>query len=240
VQRSERRESERDRYTPFDREAEQRPEPLVDDQDNLRRSAVQGTAEPILDRWGRGTAFARVRSRLGRLLSAGLVVIAIQLLFDPGGLTGLLLTLWFLLSVPVVAVAAAVLVTIRDPSRAADVWWDSGMIATAGLVAVSGLARFGRRTAVGRVAWQLLFGEDGPDGEAVIEDSAIDLGTVTRIRRYVRYVILGSAALVVADQLLRHGTGLSGVSGVAGWTAVAVGLGLVGFALGLFAAVYDR
>lgn len=234
--------SERDRYAPFDRREQEDGdvEPLVDNQDTLRRSAVQETAQPILDRWGRGTAFARVRGRLQKLLSAGLVVIAIQLLFDPGGLTGLVLTLWFLLSLPVVVLTAAVLVTLRNPTRAADVWWDSGMVATAGLVAVSGFARAGRRTSVGRVGWQLLFGEDGPEGDGVVEDSAIDLETVARVRRYLRYVIVGSALLVVADQLLRRGTGLSGVSGPAEWTAVAVGLGVVGFVLGLFAAVYGR
>jgi len=241
VQRSKRGQGDgRDRYTPFDGKEREGSGPLVDNQGNLRRSAVQETARPILDRWGQGAAFTRVRSRLQRLLSAGLLVIAIQLLFDPGGLTGFLLTLWFLLSLPVVVVTAAVLVTLRDPTRAADVWWDSGMIATAGLVAVSGLARFGRRTAVGRVGWQLLFGEDGPEGEGVVEDSAIDLGTVTRIRRYVRYVILGSAALVVADQLLRRGTGLSGVSGPAEWAGVVGALGLVGVVIGIFAAVYGK
>ncbi|MEF8812540.1 MAG: hypothetical protein V5A55_01815 [Halovenus sp.] len=234
-----RQNDERDRYAPFDREEEENgPGPLVDNQDNLRRSAVQETAQPILDRWGQGTAFARVRSRLQKLLSAGLVIIAVQLLFDPGGLTGLLLALWFLVSVPVVVLTAAVLVTLRNPTRAADVWWDSGMVATAGLVAISGFARVGKRTAIGRVGWQLLFDEDGPEGEGIIEDSAIDLETVARIRRYLRYVIVGSAVLVVADQLLRRGTGLSGVSGPAEWTAVAVGLGVVGFVLGLFAAVY--
>lgn len=241
--RRSRRGDDRDRYVPREHEEDDGAGPLLDSQDNLRRSAVQRTAEPILERWSWGTAASRVGSRLRRLLGTGLFLIAVYLLFDPGGLTGVILTLWFLLSVPVVVLTAALLVTLRNPKRAADVWWDKGMIGTVGLVALSGVARAGRRSAGGRVAWQLLFDEDGPEGEDLVEESAIDREAVRRIRRYVRYVIIGSAALVIVDQLLRSGilvSGIAGLTGPAGWPGVVAVMGVVGVALGAFAAVYGK
>ena len=214
-----------------------------------RREQVQTEAAPVLQRWQSGRELSAVRRRLGGIFGAGLVVIVIQFLFDPGGVTGSLLSLWFLLSLPVAAIAASLLVLLEDPANAQELWWENGAVATAGLVLLAGFTRNARRTALGRRAWQLFFGTDGPPAEEYefgTENSEIDLSVVAKFRRYVYYAIVGSVAVVVLDQFVRQDNagsfeGLFGFNpGPAGWAAVYLGLLCLGVVIGGLAAAVRR
>lgn len=209
-----------------------------------RRGAVHEEAVPIVSRWERDGTLEAVRGRLRGLLGGGLSIVAIQVFLDPGGLTGLLVFLWFLLAVPVVALAACLLVTLRHPGQARDVWWEDGTMATVGLIALAGLGRAGRASPAGRAVWQLLFGDDGPDEadyHVGTDGAEMDLSAVARLRRYVRYAILASAALILFEQTVRGnlaGLSLGVLEGVGplAWVALVV----VGAVLGALLAVVGK
>jgi len=215
-----------------------------------RREQVQSEAGPVLQRWQSSRELSAVRQRLGGVFGAGVVVIAVELLLDPGGLTGGLISLWFLLSLPVAAIAACLLVLLKDPANAPELWWENGTLATAGLVLLAGFSRGARRTAVGRTAWQLFFGTDGPPGaeyEFGTENTEIDLSAVARFRRYVYVAIVGSVGLILVEQLVRGdssaGRGFEGLVGfdlgLAGWAAVCLAALVLGLFVGGIAAAAD-
>lgn len=215
---------------------------------NAQRRDVVDAATPALEKWGYGTELSIVRRRLRGVLGTSLVVILIQLFLSPGGLTGSLITIWFLLALPVAAVAACVLVLLRDPTNAPNVWWDNGTLATLGLISVAIMTKFGRTGPVGRAAWQLLFGGDPPlqsDYRFETDDTEVDLRKVARIRRYVWYAIVGSAAIIVVEQVLRNevleslvfGELLEVDPGATEWSLLVLAAGVVGVLLGVVLAV---
>ena len=215
-----------------------------------RREQIQAEAAPVLNRWQSGDELLPIRRRLRRLFGAGLFVILVQIALDPGGITGALISLWFLLSLPVAAIAACLLVLLKDPGNAPEMWWENGKLATAGLLALAGFTRVGRRTPLGRAAWQLVFGTDRPpadDYEFGRADSDIDLSAVAQFRRYVYYAIVGSVGIIVLDQLLRGdafaGGGVEGVVGFelspVAWIGVYIGLIAVGLLVGGLAAAME-
>lgn len=214
-----------------------------------RREQIQSEAAPVLNRWQSGDELLAIRRRLRRLFGAGLFVILVQLALDPGGITGALISLWFLLSLPVAAMAACILVLLKDPRSAPEMWWNNGTLATVGLVTLAGFTRVGRRTPLGRAAWRLVFGTDRPpfdDYEFGTADSNIDLSAVAKFRRYVYYAILGSVGIILVDQAVRQdgfGGGVEGTFGVelglAGWLATYVGLLVLGVIVGGLAAAME-
>ncbi len=193
----------------------------------------------------------RVKNRLRGLLGAGGAIILLQLVFDPGGITGALLTLWFLVSLPLVAVTVVLLAVIREPSRIDNIRWDRTLFGAIGLVLLAELIHTGRDSAVGRALWQLLFGEANPDGdtEFVTEESSVDQTQVDRIRRYVQFAIIASLVVAVLEPLLL-GTSISensaptidlqGVSGPAEVTVVGLVALSIGLFIGLFLAVWNE
>lgn len=216
----------------------------------IQREEIQQETKAVLDRWQSGVELFNVRRRLRGVLSAGLIVIAVQLLLHPGGLAGFLITLWFLLSLPIVAITACLLVLLKDPANASEMWWENGAVATVGLISLAGFTRAARVTPAGRTAWQFLFGSDHPaeeDYQFGTENSEIDLSAVARIRRYVWYAIVGSAGIILAEWAIRHdifGAGVFGGlldidPGVAAWTGLFFVLVLCGLFVGIFAAAMD-
>lgn len=216
----------------------------------IQREEIQEEAKPVLERWGSSVELFDVRRRLRGVLGAGLVVVAVQFLFDPGGLAGFLVTLWFLLSLPVVAITACILVLLKDPANAPEMWWENGAVATVGLISLAGFTRVARVTPVGRTAWQFLFGSDHPTEEQYqfgTENSEIDLSAVARFRRYVWYAIVGSAAIVLGEGAIRNDVfgagvfdGLLGIDpGPVAWTGLFLVLAAVGLGVGAFAASID-
>jgi len=214
---------------------------------NAQRRDVVEAATPALEKWGYGTELSAVRRRLKGLFGASLAVIAVQLFSSPGGVTGLLITVWFLLALPVAALAACVLVLLQDPANAPDVWWDEGALATVGLVSVATLAKVGQSSPAGRAAWQLLFGGDPPaqsDYRFETDDTEVDLRAVARIRRYLWYAIVGSAAIIIVEQVLQRGALESVVFGNVGvdpspatWSVLIVAAGILGVLVGFVVAV---
>lgn len=218
--------------------------------DSFDRETVRGETKPVLERWRSGADLFDVRRRLRGLLSAGLIVIAVQFFLNPGGLAGFLITLWFLLSLPVVAITACILVLLKDPENAPEMWWENGTVATVGLLSLAGFTRAARVTPAGRTAWHVLFGSDHPASEDYTfgtADSEIDLSAVARFRRYIWYAVVGSAGIILAEQAIRHdvfGAGVFGSllnvdPGVAEWTGLFVVLALVGLAVGALARAAD-
>jgi len=214
---------------------------------NAQRRDVVEAATPALEKWGYGTELSGVRRRLKGLFGASMVVIAVQLFLSPGGVTGLLITVWFLLALPVAALAACVLVLLQDPANAPNVWWNEGALATVGLVSVATLAKVGQTGPAGRAVWQLLFGGDPPaqsDYRFETDDTEVDLRAVARIRRYVWYAIVGSAAIIVVEQLLQREALESVVFESVGvdpspavWSLLIVAGGVVGALIGFAVAV---
>jgi hypothetical protein len=228
-------------------EGDDRQRPEFSHDPNAQRRDVVDAATPALEQWGYGTELSMVRRRLRGLLGASLVVIAIQLFLSPDGITGLLITLWFLLALPVAAVAACVLVLLKDPANAPNVWWDNGTLATVGLISVATMAKVGQSGPIGRAVWQLLFGSDPPAQSDYRFDSGeaeVDLRAVARVRRYVWYAIVGSAAIILVEQLVQREAlervvfdGLGVEPGAAEWSILVLAAGVVGVLIGFIVAV---
>lgn len=208
------------------------------------RQRVQAVTRPVFQDWARGRELSAVRRRLWSIFGSGLVVLAIQLVLAPGGITGALLSLWALLSVPVVAVVGCLLVLLRNPSEAPGVWWSNSVPATLGLLSLAGLVYTGRSSPAGRAAWELVLGADHPDGEShqFGDQETVDLRAVRRLRRYVYYAVVGSAALVVFEQILFNGILSVGAVEFSGpeLVFVVIAAGLAGVVIGFFAAVFGR
>lgn len=212
------------------------------------RERVQETVQPVLRRWESGGELFGVRRRLRSVFGAGLVVIAIQFAFSPEGFTGLLLTLWVLLSMPVVVVVGCLLVLLRSPSDAPGVWWENSVPATIGLLSLAGFVRAGESSPVGRALWELVIGDDHPDAEThQFGDDGLDLDAVRRIRRYVYYAVVGSAAIILLDQIARNDLLSGGASvdvsldlGGPALAAVVAGAVIVGIGVGFVLAAVQR
>jgi hypothetical protein len=225
----------------------ERSGPAIDWSELLDQQRAQELTRPVLGRWGSGAELFAVRRRLQSILGAGLLVIAIQLFLSPEGITGLLIRLWFFLSVPVVTVAGCLLVLLRNPSEAPSVWWENSIPATIGLVSLAGLTQASESTPAGRAVWGLVFGEARPgEDHYQFGDDGVDLSAVRKIRRYVWYAIGGSAALIVLDQTLRNDlldrlfAGGSARLGAGEFGLVVVGSLLAGILVGAFAAMRGR
>jgi hypothetical protein len=195
----------------------------------------------VFQNWTRGQELSAVRRRLWSIFGTGLVVLAIQFVLAPEGITSVLISLWALLSVPIVAVVGCLLVLLRNPSEASGVWWSNSVPATIGLLSLAGLVYTGRSSPVGRAAWELVLGEDYPDTEThqFGEQETIDLSAVRRIRRYVYYAIVGSAALIILEQLFVNDVlAVEGVEFSGPELALLVaGAAVVGVVIGFLAAV---
>jgi len=165
------------------------------------RERVVAVASSVFDRWERDRHLDVVRGRVRNLFVASLVVLAVTWLFEPGGLTGLLFQAWWLASLPLAAVTGTVYVTLRNPTRAKQIWWDDGALVTLGLVLVAVLAKAATTGPYGRVAWQLLFAENSPVGVdyGYDVDDGIDENRVAELRGYANWIVLGSAAVVLLD-----------------------------------------
>lgn len=205
------------------------------------RQRAQAVTQPVFQNWTRGQELAAVRRRLWSIFGTGLVVLAIQFVLAPEGITSVLISLWALLSVPIVAVVGCLLVLLRNPSEAPGVWWSNSVPATIGLLSLAGLVYTGRSSPVGRAAWELVLGEDYPDTEThqFGEQETIDLSAVRRIRRYVYYAIVGSAALIILEQLFVNDVlAVEGVEFSGPELALLVaGAAVVGVVIGFLAAV---
>ncbi len=213
------------------------------------REQVQERALPVLEDWDRSHTLGAVRNRLGGWLGASLVVIAIRLVLDPGGLTGALLTLWFLPAALIGTVAGSLLVLLRNPTEASEIWFEQNLLATIGLIALAGLARGSQRHSAGLTAWRVLFGSEPPldvtGGDST--DTGIDHQEVARFQRYLRYAVAGSLLVIALEQLLlRDLPAVSGPSGAVGltlspveWVLVLVGGVVLGAVIGALLAVTD-
>ncbi|WP_336326325.1 hypothetical protein [Halovenus sp. HT40] len=227
------------------RRERERSDSVVSGDGTLDQQRVHEMADPLLDRWRSGAELAAVRRRLQSVFGAGLLIIAIRFLLSPGGFTGTLIALWFLLSIPIVTVAGCLLVLLREPSNARSVWWDNSVPATVGLLSLVGLVRFGATSPGGRALWEVLIGDEHPDAQSYEfgEKETVDLGAVKKIRRYIWYAVVGSAAIVVIEQVVLNdlfgqtrGVDLTGAE----LAVLAVGAGFLGVVAGFAAAVIGR
>ncbi|NHN41225.1 hypothetical protein G9C85_06180 [Halorubellus sp. JP-L1] len=168
---------------------------------SIDRDAVLAAAMPVLERWERERSLDAIRGRVRNVLVASALVLAVTYFFDPGGLTGLVFQVWTLASLPVAAASGAVYATLRDPTRAKEVWWDSGFAVALGLVVIAAVVRSSATSPYARVAWQLLFGEQSPTGMDYGYDveGGVDDARVAEIREYARWAVLGTIGVVALD-----------------------------------------
>lgn len=188
------------------REREEGDGSLTGPDGSFDRERVVDAASSVLDRWNRDRRVDAVRGRVrNRFVAFALVAVATWL-FDPQGLAGFVFQVWWLASLPLAAVTGAIYVTLRNPDRIRDIWWDDGAIVTLGLVLIAMLARAATTGPAARVAWQLLFGEDSPTGVDYgydVPDDGIDETRVAELRRYVDWAVYGSGVVVLLDLFVR-------------------------------------
>jgi hypothetical protein len=200
---------------------------LTDDAGNIDEEAVKAVAIPILERWHRDRTLDAIRSRLVWLFGVSAVVATVGYFVDLPGISGSLLRVWSLACLPIAGIAASVSATIRNPKQARDVWWNSGLFVTLGLVVIAGMARSGERSVVGRAAWQLAFADDSPSGVDYGYDRAdddVDLDRVAELTRWARLAVAGSIAISAIDGAVR----IYGAEIVAVLTGAADGTGTDG------------
>lgn len=214
------------------------------------RESVRERAGPVLDHWTRDNTLGAVKQRLQGVLGASALVVFVQFAIDPGGVTGTLVSVWFLLALPVGAVAGSLLFLLQNPENARNVWFEQDLVATVGLVALAVLARSSQNSPGAWTAWRLLFGSDPPvtegtSGEA--RDTPFGQEEVATLRRYVWFAIAGSAAVVVLEQLLvRDALAVGAPSGTIGLSLspaesalLAVGGAVLGALVGALLAVTE-
>ncbi|WP_227133707.1 hypothetical protein [Halorubellus salinus] len=201
---------------------------------SLDRERVVAVASSVIERWERSRHLEVVRGRVRNLFAAFALVAVATWLFEPRGLSGFVFQMWWLASLPLAGVTGTVYVTLRNPNRVREIWWDDGALVTLGLVVVAVLAKAATSGPVARVAWQFLFAEDSPTsvdyGYDAVGDG-IDGSRVAEIREYVNWAILGSVGIVLFDflgrvlsrggldavlDLLAGGTGTGGGTGGGG------------------------
>ncbi|WP_323675661.1 hypothetical protein [Halorubellus sp. PRR65] len=166
------------------------------------RERVVAIASAVLERWERDDHLDAVRGRVRNLFVAFALLATATWLFEPRGLSGFVFQTWWLASLPLAGLTGTVYVTLRNPNRVREIWWDDGALVTLGLIVVAILAKAATSGPAARVAWQLLFAEDSPTGVDYGYDAAadgIDGARVAEIRGYVNWAILGSVALVALD-----------------------------------------
>lgn len=211
------------------------------------REQIQEQALPVLESWGRGSTLDAVRSRLRGVFGLGLLVILIRFLLDPGGLTGTLITLWFIPSALLATVAGCLLVLLRNPREAPNVWFEQNVPAAIGLIALGWLAEASRRSSAGLTLWRVLFGSEPPLPESRSSESPVDDELVAQYRRYLWFAIAGSAVVIGLEQLLARGTaGFGGSAGSLGlslspaeWGLLTVGGAVLGVVVGALLAVTE-
>lgn len=173
--------------------------PLVENGE-IDEDAVKATAFDVFERWDRDRATDAVRARVRNVASVSGLVAVLGWLVDFDGFAGLVLDFWFVASLPIFAVAGAIYATLRDPTNARNVWWNDGAIVSLGLLSVAALSRSAERSNAGRVAYQFLLGDEDPGGDRGYDvPDAVDQDRVRELRRYLRYAMWGSLAVVVFD-----------------------------------------
>jgi hypothetical protein len=171
----------------------------------LQKDAIRGSSVPIIQRWERDGTVDSIRTRMSIFLGASIAVIVLQQAVSFEGFSQTVVNVWALTAVPTGVVAACIRSTLRDPERAGEIWLNQETMAAIGVISLAVLARGGRQSAIGRVAWQMLFGEDRPEGIAGppgTDDSTVDESSVQELKQFLFLGIVGSGAILVFEQLL--------------------------------------
>jgi hypothetical protein len=182
--------------------AEGEDDSLTGPDGSFDRERVVTVASSVIERWESSRHLEVVRGRVRNLFVAFALVAAATWLFEPRGLSGFVFQVWWLASLPLAGLTGTIYVTLRNPNRVRDIWWDDGALVTLGLVLVAMLAKAATSGPAARVAWQLLFAEDSPTGVDYGYDAVgdgIDDDRVAEIRQYVTWAIVGSVTIVLVD-----------------------------------------
>jgi len=235
---------------------------LISSNGALRKGVIRDMSMPIVQRWERDGAVERIRSRLLVFLAASIAVIIFQQAVSLRGFSETVVNVWALAAIPTAAVSACIHKTLEDPDRADEIWFSQKTLATVGMVALAVLVRGGRENAIGRVAWQVLFGEDSPEGAVGAfgtDDSTVDESSVRELKQILFLGAVGSIAILVFEQVIvgnqwdslgdgGQSTGTNPFGGVGGldvfggfgtveWLFISAAMVLVGTVLGALLAV---
>lgn len=178
---------------------------LISSDGTLRKDAIRATSMPVIQRWERDGADGSIRTRLSVFLVVSIAVIFLQQATSFSGLSGTVLNLWAVAAVPTAAVTASVRKTLGDPGRADEIWFNQELLATVGLIVLAVLTKAGHKSAGGRLAWQLLFGEDTPDGMGSSlgsDGSTVDKSSVRELKQVLFFAVVGSALILVFEQVI--------------------------------------
>lgn len=167
-------------------------------------------AHEVVTGWDRQGRLDAVRTRVGLLAFAGLVLFFGRFFVETGGVTRLVVQAWALLSIPLTTATASIYLVLRDLERPEDLLDREDTVALVAVWVLAQLAVSREESAFGRVAWRLLLNHPpeasgyGSDGEP--------RPTVERAVRYARYAVLGSVGVVLVDQAWKRGWRVGSVS----------------------------
>lgn len=260
---------QRDRYQPsagsdasvFDDETESSPlsdGSLISSDGTFRKDVIRGTSTPILQRWERDGTVESVRKRMSAVLFVSIAVIVLQQTVTFDGFSETVVNAWAVAALPTAAVTGTLRKTLEEPERADEIWFSGKTLATAGVIVLAVLTRWGHKSPAGRVAWQLLFGERRPMGigdQFQSTDSTVDESTVGELKQLLFFAGAGSIAVFAVEQIVvgNQGnpfddTGENPLDGVGGldvfgglgpveWTLISAGMVVAGTVLGALLAV---
>jgi hypothetical protein len=155
-------------------------------------------AREVVVGWDRQGRLDAVRTRVGVLALAGIVLFFGRFVVETSGLTRLVVQAWTLLTLPVTVVATSLSLTLRSLDRPEELLDPDGTVAFVAVWALALLAIHRERSTAGRVAWRLLLNH--PPESSGFESDGEPHPTAERAVRYVRYAVLGSGLVVLADQ----------------------------------------
>jgi hypothetical protein len=175
------------------------------------------TARDVLTRVERDGRLEAVRQRLGRVTVAALGAALVALNLSPGGLSGLVLSLWGYVGLGLGLLGGLVWLAtgrFRDgdlerPDDGGNGNGNTGVTVDLGTVGAPLLALLadgtGRSTGL-RLLWSLLLGEGSlPAADAVAAGPGVDKTDVARLRRSLTRAAWLSVGLVAVDLFVRYG-----------------------------------
>lgn len=160
------------------------------------RDSERERAHAVVTGWRRLDRLDAVRTRVGLLALAGVVLFFGRAFVSVDGLTRLLVQAWVVLSLPVTVLSASIYLTLRGLESPDDLLEDDETVTAVTVLVLASLDSAREQYTAGRVVWRLLLNHP-PESPGYTPEAD---PTVERAVHYVHYAMVGSLALVVVEQ----------------------------------------